>query len=354
MKIAIYGPAKNEIKHVQAWYDSCKDADIICVADTGSTDGTPELMQQLGVQVTNVRIMPWRFDDAFNMAMYLVPDWVDVCIRLDTDERLVEGWRAAVEAAWKPETTRLRYPYVWNWNADGTPGRSWYGDRIHNRVGYRWMGATHEGLVSRLPEVQTYTDTVKIHHFPDAKNKTGDLSLLLESVKEWPHDARIKAYLGREYMYQKQFDKAAETYKEFLGMSWDTAERCQALTSLAQAEPDNKLFWLRQAAYEVPTHREPLVALSLHYYEKSEWKQCYDYAKKALAITRNPMDYTCTPEAWGWQPHDLLSLSAWNLKLYPESLAHAKLALSYASHDERLKNNVKLIENFVATTLGIE
>ena len=66
------------------------------------------------------------------------------------------------------------------------------------------------------------------------------------------------------------------------------------------------------------------------------------------------MDYTCTPEAWGWQPHDLLSLSAWNLKLYPESLAHAKLALSYASHDERLKNNVKLIENFVATTLGNE
>jgi len=354
MRIGIYGPVKNEIKHVQAWYDSCKDADVICVADTGSTDGTPELMRQLGVHVTDVRIMPWRFDLAFNVAMSLLPDNIDICIRLDTDERLVEGWRDALEAAWKPDTTRLRYPYIWNWNPDGTPGRSWYGDRIHNRVGYYWMGHTHEGLTSRLPEVQTYTDTVKIHHFPDAKNKTGDLSLLLESVKEWPHDARIKAYLGREYMYQKQFDKAAETYKEFLGMSWDTAERCQALTSLAQAEPDNKLFWLRQAAYEVPTHREPLVALSLHYYDLQDWKQCYDYAKKALAITRNPMDYTCTPEAWGWQPHDLLSLAAWNLKLYPESLEHAKLALGYASHDVRLKNNVTLIENFLATTLSNE
>jgi hypothetical protein len=47
-------------------------------------------------------------------------------------------------------------------------------------------------------------------------------------------------------------------------------------------------------------------------------------------------------------------LAAWNLKLYPESLDHAKLALSHASHDERLKNNVKLIENFLATTLSNE
>ena len=351
MRIGIYGPVKNEIKHVQAWYDSCKDADIICVADTGSTDGTPELMRQLGVQVTDVRIMPWRFDLAFNVAMSLLPDNIDICIRLDTDERLVKGWRDALETAWKPETTRLRYPYVWNWNADGTPGRSWYGDRIHNRVGYYWMGHTHEGLTSRLPEVHTFTDDFQIHHFPDPKSKSGDLSLLEESVREWPHDARIKAYLGREYAYQKIWDKCAATYKEFLGMSYDTVERCQALTTLAQAEPENKLFWLKQAAYEVPTHREPLVALAQHYYEAADWKNCYDYAHRALNVTKHPMDYTCTPEAWGWQPHDLLSIAAWNLKLYDESLEQAKLALDKLPNDKRLQDNMKLIEDFIAKNL---
>ena len=352
MRIAIYGPTKNQIHHVDAWYDSCKDADIICVADTGSTDGTKERMLALGVQVTDVRIMPWRFDDAFNTAMYLVPDDIDVCIRLDTDERLVEGWRTALETAWTAETTRLRYPYIWNWNDDGTPGRQWYGDRIHARRGYRWMGATHEGLCSRLPEVQTFTDNVKIHHFPDIKSKSGDLALLEESVKEWPQDSRIRAYLAREYMYQRQFDKAAETYKEFLGMSYDTVERCQAMTSLAQAEPDNKIFWLKQAAYEVPTHREPLVNLAQHYYETGNWKQCYDHAKKALKITKHPMDYTCTPEAWGWQPHDLLSIAAWNLKLYKESAEQAKLACDAAPNDSRLQSNLKLITDFMAKNLS--
>jgi glycosyltransferase involved in cell wall biosynthesis len=351
MRIAIYGPTKNQVHHVQPWYDSCKDADIICVADTGSTDGTPELMRQLGVQVTDVRIMPWRFDLAFNVAMSLLPDNIDICIRLDTDERLVEGWRDALETAWKPETTRLRYPYVWNWNANGTPSRSWYGDRIHNRVGYYWMGHTHEGLTSRLPEVHTFTDDLQIHHFPDPKSKSGDLSLLEESVREWPHDARIKAYLGREYAYQKIWDKCAATYKEFLGMSYDTVERCQALTTLAQAEPENKLFWLKQAAYEVPTHREPLVALAQHYYEAADWKNCYDYAHRALNVTKHPMDYTCTPESWGWQPHDLLSIAAWNLKLYDESLEQAKLALDKLPNDKRLQDNMKLIEDFIAKNL---
>jgi len=351
MRIAIYGPTKNQVHHVQAWYDSCKDADAICIADTGSTDGTKEAMIALGIQVTDVRIVPWRFDDAFNTAMYLVPDDIDVCIRLDTDERLVKGWRKALEKAWTAETTRLRYPYTWNWNPDGTPGRQWYGDRIHARKGYRWMGATHEGLISRTPEIQTFTENVKIHHFPDPKSKSGDLSLLEESVREWPHDARIKAYLAREYMYQKQFDKAAETYKEFLGMSYDTAERCQALTSLAQAEPDNKVFWLKQAAYEVPTHREPLVYLAQHYYEKAEWKNCYDHAKRALKITKHPMDYTCTPEAWGWQPLDLVSIAAWNLKLYEECLEYAKLALEKLPNDTRLQNNLRLIEEFIEKNL---
>lgn len=352
MKIAIYAPAKNELKHIQGWYDSCKEADYICVADTGSTDGSLEKFRELGVQVTNVRIIPWRFDDAFNTAMYLVPEDADVCIRLDIDERLQPGWRQLLERAWTPETTRLRYTYVWNWNADGTPGRQWHGDRIHSRKGYRWMGATHEGLCSRLPEVQTFCDELRIHHYPDPKDKKNDLNLLLEAVREYPHDARIRAYLGREYMYQKQYEKSTETYKEFLAMSWDRAERQQAMVNLSYVDPKNKVYWLKMAAMETPGHREPLVTLAQHYYEKADWQKCYEYALKALAITVHPMDYTCTPEAWGYLPHDLASIAAWNLRMYQESVEQAKLALERSPNDTRLKNNLELVEKFIQENLS--
>lgn len=346
MKIGIYAPCKNELKHVEPWYESCKDADVICVADTGSTDGSKEKMLELGVRVTDLRLIPWRFDDAFNFAMALLPEDVDVCIRLDLDERLQPGWREALEAAWTAETTKLRYPYVWNWNADGSPGRQWYCDRIHARAGYRWMGATHEGLSCRLPEVQTFTDDVKIYQYPDAKSKKGDLPLLIESCKEWPHDARLRAYLGREYMYQGQYEKSLETYKEFLGMSWDKIERGQAMVNLSIVDRENKEFWLKMACIEVPTHREPLVNLSQHYYELKDWPKCLKAAQDALKITKHPMDYTCTPEAWGWQPYDLASIASWNLGLYKEALNYSKLALEKLPDDERLKNNLKCIEDF--------
>lgn len=346
-KVGIYCPAKNELKHVKDWYESCKEADVICVADTGSTDGTRELLIDLGVKVTDVRIMPWRFDDAFNMAMYLLPDDVEICIRLDLDERLQPGWRQALEKAWTPDTTRLRYPYVWNWNPDGTPGRQWYSDRIHARKGYRWMGATHEGLCSRLPEIQTFTDDVKIFQYPDMKDKKNDLALLKESCSEWPHDARLRAYLAREYMYQGHFPESTKTYKEFLSMSYDKIERGQALCNLSIVDAENKEFWLRMASVELPTHREPLVHLAQFYYEQKNWRACYRAAKDALAITHHPMDYTCTPEAWGWQPHDLLSIASWNLGLFHESLEQSKLALSRSPNDSRLQNNLKLVEEFL-------
>ncbi len=353
MRIGIYSPAKNELKHVQAWWESCKNADIICVADTGSTDGTVEKMQELGVQVTNVRILPFRFDYAFNVAMALLPENIDICIRLDIDERLQPGWREALEAAWTPSTNRLRYTYVWNWTADGKPGLTWLGDRIHARSGFIWQGATHEGLCYRgSNEVQTTCENVKIYHYADAKNKKNDLSLLLEAVKEYPMDSRIKAYLGREYMYQNQFDKATEIYKEFLGMSWDKAERQQAMCNLAKTDPKNKVFWLKLATIDVPTHREPWVNLAQHYYETQNWQKCLEAAKNALAITNNPKDYTCTNDAWGWQPFDLASIATWNLKMYKESFEYANKALEHAPNDKRLQNNVHLISSYIKEKLS--
>ena len=353
-KIGIYAPALNELKHVQAWWESCKDADVICVADTGSTDGTNEKMRELGVQVTDVCITPWRFDYAFNIAMSLLPKDVDICIRLDIDERLPSGWRKLLEEKWTPQTTRFRYTYIWNWTADGKPGLQWLGDRIHARSGYHWLGATHEGLCCRwgTAEVQTICEEFEIHHFPEAKNKKNDLNLLLEAVNEHPHDARIRAYLGREYMYQGNNEKATEVYKEFLGMSWDNAERQQAMCNLSKTDPNNKVFWLKSAAIDAPGHREPLCNLAQHYYSICDWKNCYDAAIKALEIIVNPKDYTCTPEAWGAWPYDLASVSAWNLKLYKEALHNAKLAVDYSPNDVRLKNNLKSIENYIKDNLS--
>lgn len=345
MKIAVYCPVKNEAKHIDAWYASCEPADYICVLDTGSTDGTREKLQALPrVQVTQAIIKPWRFDDAFNMAMYTVPEDADVCIRLDLDERLQPGWRTALESVWKNGVTRLRYPYVWNWRPDGTPGKQWYSDRIHARVGYRWVGPTHEYLMCRTEEKLEWTDQVRIHQYPDFKPKTQDLSLLQEFVREYPHDMRALAYLGREYLYRGNLKESAKVYKKFVHNGTDPVELGQAYLNLAKCEPEFATQWLDLAKNTIPDHREPSVALAELYYQRQQWSECLAAIESALAITKHPMTYICNENSWTSYPYDIASIAAWNLLQYEKAYQYGERAVNLSPNDTRLAANLKIFK----------
>ena len=39
MKVAVYTIAKNKVKQVEPFMGSCREADLVSIADTGSTDG---------------------------------------------------------------------------------------------------------------------------------------------------------------------------------------------------------------------------------------------------------------------------------------------------------------------------
>jgi len=82
MKIAVYAIAKNEEKFVERFCESAKDADMILIADTGSTDRTKEIAQEYGATVVDICITPWRFDKARDAALALVPGDFDVCVAL--------------------------------------------------------------------------------------------------------------------------------------------------------------------------------------------------------------------------------------------------------------------------------
>jgi len=95
MKICVYAISKNEQQFVQRFCESAKDADLILIADTGSTDDTAEearrwkqnsIDARANLMVHDICITPWRFDLARNAALALIPRDIDVCISLDLDE----------------------------------------------------------------------------------------------------------------------------------------------------------------------------------------------------------------------------------------------------------------------------
>jgi len=73
MKVAVYSIALNEEKFVQRWYESAKEADYLFIADTGSSDKTVEIARGLGIVCHIISVKPWRFDDARNASLALLP-----------------------------------------------------------------------------------------------------------------------------------------------------------------------------------------------------------------------------------------------------------------------------------------
>jgi glycosyltransferase involved in cell wall biosynthesis len=343
MKVAVYTIALNEEKHVQRWYDSAKEADYLLIADTGSKDRTVELARELGIVCVDITIDPWRFDDARNTSLALIPRDIDYCIALDLDEVLIKGWRTELEVAHKNGWTRPRYNYAWSVNEDGTPGHMFGGDKIHARNGYRWKHPVHEVLVAdRITETTGYT-SLGLYHYPDqTKSRGGYLSLLELSVKEDPMDDRNAYYYARELFFYQKYEEAAREFKRHLKLptaQWD-AERAASYRHLAKCEPDNKEQWLLKARAESPGRREALVELAAYYYENKNWKRCLQYSEEAIEIETKPLDFLCEPFAWGALPWDYAAISSFNLRNLEKAIQYGTKAVELSPNDLRLATNL--------------
>jgi glycosyltransferase involved in cell wall biosynthesis len=341
MQIAVYTITKNEAHFIERWASSCTDADYRIVVDTGSDDKTAQIAQSMGCITHSIKISPWRFDDARNAALALIPD-VDYCIALDADEVLVEGWRAHLEAL-DPSVTRPRYKYTWSWNPDGTPGLQYGGDKIHARYGYRWKHPVHEVLTPVVDEVQAFCG-LEIHHHPDpTKSRSQYLPLLELACREDPHNDRNAHYLAREYLFNNKIDLAAAEFKRHLSLPSATwkAERGRSMRYLAQCESDNAESWLLQAVAEDPGRREAWVDLAMHYYRQEDWQSCLYSAMRSLSITDKPLDYMCEAFAWGSTPYDIAAISCYKLGNKDKAREYGELAVSLSPQDSRLRENLR-------------
>lgn len=341
MKIAVYTITKNEEQFIERWAESCKEADYRLIVDTGSTDNTLHVAELAGCHTAQITISPWRFDDARNAAMALIPQDIDMCVSLDADEMLMPGWRQILEGL--PETvTRPRYKYVWSWNDDGTEGITFYRDHIHKRHGYRWKHPVHEILIPVGEEVQEVC-ALEVHHHPDPTKSRGQYLPLLElAVREDPNDDRNQFYLGREYTYYSMPEKATPHFLKHLELShWD-AERSASMRHLAKTT-GNKEHWLLRACGEAPNRREPWVELAQYYYETQNWPGSLGASLRALSIREKPLEYLCEPEAWGQLPQDLASIASWYLGMHERGFKHAIAAMNLAPWDGRIRGNAAMM-----------
>lgn len=299
--IAVYAIAKDEEQFVARWAASASDADYILLADTGSSDGTRTVAAAIpGVTVRRIHISPWRFDDARNAAMALLPDDVDYCVKLDLDEVLMPGWREELEAAWYAGVTRPTYRYVWSHGEDGSPAVQFMADHVHTRTGYRWRHPCHESLYAPPDEVRAPTGMV-LEHWPDpTKSRAGYLDLLALAVKEDPTNDRMAHYYARELMHRgRAYDSVVE-FRRHLDLPtavW-APERAASMRYIAAQWPEWREHWLLKACAEAPQEREGWMALAEHYEQEGLPQVAHGAAVRALSITERSLHYISSPRAW--------------------------------------------------------
>ena len=182
LKVCVYAICKNESQFVDRFMDSMSEADYVCVLDTGSSDDTVERLRARGAIVGETVVSPWRFDTARNESLGLIPADADICCAIDLDEQFHPGWRAALERAWQPDTTRARYRYTWSFRPDGSEGMVFWADKIHKNGCYRWASPVHETLAYIGEGAERFVDAagVQLDHHPDETKPRGQYRPLLE------------------------------------------------------------------------------------------------------------------------------------------------------------------------------
>jgi glycosyltransferase involved in cell wall biosynthesis len=291
MKIAVYTIALNEEKHVERWYNSVKDADYILIADTGSTDRTVEIAKSLGINVFNISIKPWRFDTARNVALALLPDDIDMCVSLDMDEVISEGWRESLE-----QTTGNQITYVF-YNDE-----NFVNNRIHARHGFMWKFLMHEGVVpDRIEMVDEFSPGIEVTHVPDReKPRTQYLELLKDALEENPDIGRFYRYLTKALEAEGQFEEAEKYYLRVLNIpNFSNEDAAHVYRTLARIIPEKTGEYMLLCLQTAPHRREPYYYIAKWYGDHEKWEECLIWCEAALEVDQIVVDIFKDNDAWG-------------------------------------------------------
>lgn len=344
MKIAVYSIACNEEQFVNRWYESAKEADYVLIADTGSSDSTVSIAESLGIVVYKIKVSPWRFDDAKNTALNLLPKDIDIAISMDMDEVLLSGWRNTLEANWEADATILNHKYRHN-------GGDWqWHSKIHARHNCKWVGAVHETLSWSIPEKAIWSKDIFLDEWQDTtKSRRSYLSLLHKKISEGDEDWRTRYFLANDYQAIGNLDEAIDWRSESYAKCLDGPvvksyiAKNVALNYKMQGDLESAKSWLG-LAYNQSKERETLYEISKLYSSTGEHQIALKAALECLEITECRDGFTYSADAWGSGPHDIVAISAYYCGDNELALKHGALALELDPDNPRLIENMKWYE----------
>lgn len=257
------------------------------VLDTGSTDGTPELLQRmLGHLPGHVQVSPWQ-DFGTNRTELVqwsrgAADWL---LLLDAD-MTVEAEPTFKEALASHDSDvglvdvvgslRYRMPYLVRGDKD-----------LH------YVGRTHEYLDGTPAPSRAPFDGLRIHHHGDGSSRPvkfeRDLTLLQADLADDPTSPRTLFYLAQTYRDLGRVDEAVDHYRRRLTVGGWEEEGCVAACQLGLLEErrgrDEAAVDAFEHAWDLrPSRAEPLYHLARIARRRRRHSLAWLIASAAVAI----------------------------------------------------------------------
>jgi glycosyltransferase involved in cell wall biosynthesis/SAM-dependent methyltransferase len=358
---------KDEAAVLEKCLESVKPiVDEYVIVDTGSTDGTQEIIKRYG----ELHEVPFtNFVDSKNNAMSFATG--KYIMLLDADKTVIGGLEYIKEHV--NDGVDCLYADVVEGNRENPSSVYLCALLWKNNGEWKFDGpGVHEVITGNAP---TYIDhRIKVLHEHDPKTRDRDyylkrfnsyIGLLQDYLSKHPNDPRGTFYLGRTLKDLQHWLDAITQFERYLALNTNFRdERWQAAYDIAecwkvQGEYDRCEEALALAEQIDPRRAETHLLHGILYYELQDFQEAVKWFEKALALPV-PQDVVLflNLKAYLELPADYLVLSYDKLKEYRRGYECAKiLAENLRKPDFRISNNMmylgKLKEKTIFFLLGV-
>jgi len=304
---------RNEEACLQRALDSTVGlADEVIVVDTGSEDNTLQIASDFGCRIYTGAD---RMDKAASRNAALNKARGEWAVILDADEMIEDpvGVREYLKTT-DAHVLYIRLAYLATENDSRTvsfsQARAWRRGTMYFKYRAHELPVPSNGT----PKLAQMVDFTWLHDSPSGRDDWKlqyTLDRLLLDVEENPGDPRPVYYLGRQYMYLKQYKEAVQMTQQYIRMgggvdtadAWFNIARCY--NEMSEPTHKNRLAALHQACAAAPERREFWGMLADAYWKMNRPDLAIGLMKTALSLEQ--------PETGqvqhGWyseKPHEIL------------------------------------------------
>lgn len=357
---------KNEAKRIAEVLASYRShVDAWTILDTGSTDGTQDLIRSELAGIPGKLFEEPFVDFATSRNRALELHGTSTVFSIMPNGDALQGG-----AALRSFLEEHRSDRAGAYRVRVAPGHYYHPLVMRCGGGWHYKGRTHECAMgpNQGPQIPGVAVSRNRDGRTDAEWRQRwerDLVLLDLDREADPSDPRPYFYLGQTHECLGHYEQALRMFEKRASMGGYFDEVYEAKFRVATMKEQLKRPWpeVQQAYLEAHAHdprrAEPLYAISDYWYDRKVHAISRIFAIAAAETPKPSTDLFLDEEIYTWKAADRASISSYYAGYKADARYWADIALSWSPHDERLRSNRAFCapsanELFGATARAIE